>query len=97
MKNNKYPALLQFFSCYFHQDWLDEFDSPELAVDSFIESESSESVEAASDELTVILDAGYGDDEMLRLLSELGCYYELKADYSSPSLWLKDIHHKLNS
>ena len=32
----RYPALAQFFACYFHQDWPTFHETPEAAVDSAI-------------------------------------------------------------
>ncbi|MBU2711908.1 contact-dependent growth inhibition system immunity protein [Zooshikella harenae] len=96
MMNDKYPVLTHLFSCYFHQDWPDEFDSPDMALDAFVDSETAEFVKIARDELKKIIDSGCSDNEILRLLNELGCYYEPTADYSSAVSWLKDINRKLS-
>lgn len=97
MKYDKYPTLLQLFSCYFHQDWPEEFDSPSAALDAFIESESEEYKSLAHQEIVTIINNGYRDDEILDCLAELGCYYEPTADYSKPQDWLKSVEKKLGS
>ena len=97
MINDKYPGLLQLLSCYFHQDWSDEFDSPSMAVDAFVKSEAVESVKAARLEIESILSSKYSENEVSNLLRELGCYYEPLVDYASIKKWLEDILERLSS
>ena len=96
MIDNKYPALRQLFSGYLHQDWSEEFGSPDMAIDAFAESEPTESIKKAMQELKIIIDSDYRDNEVLNLLNELGCYYEPTVDYTSVMSWIKDIKKKLS-
>ena len=97
MINDKYPHLLQLFSCYFHQDWFEEFDSPNMAVDEFVKSEAAESVNAAKLEIKSILNSEYSENEVSNILSELGCYYDPLVDYENINIWLEDVLGRLGS
>ena len=96
MINDRYPTLLQLFSCYFHQDWAEEFDSPDMAIEAFVGAEPLSSINTAEKELKQIIDSGYSDADVLNLLDKLGCYYDPTVDYTSALSWLKDIRDRLS-
>ncbi len=87
----KYPTLYQFFSCYFHQDWIDEFESPEVAVEAYINSETQETKSLACIELDTIIKSNSDEEELGRLLEKLGCFYDPHAEDLLIANWLKLI------
>lgn len=97
MMKNKYPALFQFFGCYFHQDWPVDYDSWDSAIDAFVKSEPSESIRAAKLELEQILDSGCSESEVLDILLQLGCYYDPTGDDTNVFSWLQYVRKRLVS
>ncbi len=95
MMKNKYPALFQFFGCYFHQDWPVDYESWDPAIADFVKSEPPESIRAAQFELEQILNSGCSESEVLELLLQLGCYYDPTADGTNVFSWLQDVRRKL--
>ncbi len=53
MITEQYPALFQFFGCYFHQYWPEDYGSSDDAIDAFATSESTEAIKNAMQELKI--------------------------------------------
>ena len=88
---DRYPALSQLLSCYFHQDWELESASPREAVDLYLGSESKETVQRAAADLDRLLADEPGDEALSTILLELGCYYDPTWDGSSTREWLREV------
>lgn len=95
MINERYPTLYQFFSGYFHQDWIDEFESPEIALDTYLNSEKQETKELARIELDTIIKSNLEEEELSNLLEDLGCFYDPRVDEVLTINWLRSIYAKL--
>jgi hypothetical protein len=96
MSTQPYPDLQQFLGCYFHQDFLMEYASPDAAITAFISDEPEEFVRAACRELgQVIPVVEQLDDPERFLLETLGCWYYPKAQGSTVVEWLKHVHVRL--
>lgn len=97
MSSLDYPNLEQFFSCYFHQDWTEEFDSPDDAIDAYLASENAETKLNAGNELKKLLDAFSDNQSLQQVLDSLGCYYDSSADSLEVNEWLKSVFSKLEA
>ena len=95
---NQFPHLTQFFSCYFHQDWPLEADTPSDVVNNYRSSEPPESIEAASQELSKLLEMpiALADLETF-ILDELGCYYDPTSENQTVREWLESVQKSLNN
>ena len=91
----KFPSLEQLFGAYLHQDWCDEFESPEEAVDAFRSGEPVEAVSAAKQELGELMAIELDENSLSDLIGNLGCYYQPSSDGMSVRDWLANIKASL--
>ena len=95
---NQFPHLTQFFSCYFHQDWPLEADTPSDVVNNYRSSEPPESIEAASQELSKLLEMPIAPADLETfILDELGCYYDPTSENPTVREWLESVQKSLNN
>lgn len=95
---NQFPHLTQFFSSYFHQDWPLEADTPSDVVNNYRSSEPPESIEAASEELSKLLEMPIAPADLETfILDELGCYYDPTSDNQTVRKWLESVQKFLNN
>ncbi|MEG4021726.1 contact-dependent growth inhibition system immunity protein [Microcoleus sp. S13C4] len=95
---NHFPHLTQFFSSYFHQDWPLEADTPSDVVNNYRSSESPASVEAASQELSKLLEMPIASADLETfILDKLGCYYDPKYENQTIREWLESVQKSLNN
>jgi phenylalanyl-tRNA synthetase beta subunit len=95
---NRFPYLTQFFSSYFHQDWPLEAETPSDVVNNYRSSEPPESIEAASEELSKLLEMPIAPADLETfILDELGCYYDPKSDNQTVREWLESVQKSLNN
>ncbi|MBX9681315.1 MAG: hypothetical protein K2X38_21370 [Gemmataceae bacterium] len=97
MITQTYPALSQFLGADLHQDWPEEFSTPEAAVEEFRRREPADSVRALSAELEQAIREAQQSADPSRLLSNLGCYYKPQADGRSVSAWLAPVRKTLSA
>jgi phenylalanyl-tRNA synthetase beta subunit len=91
-----FPALYQLLAGYFHQDWRDEFASPEAAVRSFAAEAPPAAVDAAVAELDRLLGWELDEAALTRLLWDgFGCDYVPQSDETAPSRWLATVRAAL--
>ncbi|MEG4045644.1 contact-dependent growth inhibition system immunity protein [Microcoleus sp. Pol17_C1] len=94
---NQFPHLTQFFSSYFHQDWPLEADTPSEVVNNYRSSEPPASVEAASQELSKLLEMPIAPADLQAfILDELGCYYDPQSENQTVREWLESVQKSLN-
>jgi hypothetical protein len=95
---DRFPHLTQFFSSYFHQDWPLEADTPSEVVNNYLSSEPPESIEAASQELSNLLEMPISEPELETfLLDELGCYYDPQSENQTIREWLESVQQSLTN
>jgi hypothetical protein len=90
-----FPALRNFLSAYFHQDWAVEHDSPGAVVDYFVEGEPAPRVAQLRDEVARLLAQGLDEDELAGQVRELGSEYDPTLDGGNYRDWLQDIEQRL--
>src|SRR3546814_17108366 len=59
-----FPALENFLSAYFHQDWRVEHDAPDAVVSSFLDGEDAEQVAAVRAELARLSAQDLGEEAL---------------------------------
>ena len=95
---DRFPYLTQFFSAYFHQDWPLEADTPSDVVNNYRNSEPPESIEAALQELSQLLEIPIASADLKTfILDELGCYYDPKSDNQTVREWLESVQKSLTN
>ncbi|WP_293359240.1 MULTISPECIES: contact-dependent growth inhibition system immunity protein [unclassified Microcoleus] len=93
---DRFPNLTQFFSSYFHQEWALEAETPSQAVNNYLNSEPSESIEAASQELGQLLEMPISEPDLETfILDELGCYYDAQSENQTVREWLESVQKSL--
>lgn len=94
---NRFPHLTQFFSSYFHQDWLLESESAGDVVKNYCNTAPPESIEAVSAELKQLLEMPIAEPDLETfVLEELGCYYDPSSDDLTVREWLESVQKSLN-
>ena len=88
----RYTNLSQFFGSYFHQDWVEEFDCPNEALENAINSEPREFIEKVFNEFKELNLSETGRENML---IELDCYYAPESDGISVSDWLIKVEKEI--
>lgn len=98
MTTNQYPELSDILGSYFHQDWHDEFASDDDALQTIIDSESSERLKSATAEIDVLLRVGLTEDVLRSFATvELGCFFEPQSRNLSWEEWLGHVKSKFET
>ena len=91
-----YPTLQNFFSAYFHQDWMLEHDSAEAVVDAWREGEDDEYIARARDELDRLLSRDFDDAALGAAVRGLGSEYDPTRNGTGWGDWLAGIQRRLH-
>jgi contact-dependent growth inhibition (CDI) system CdiI-like immunity protein len=93
-----YPALTQLLAGYYHQDWREDHDSPDAALEAFVRDASAETVAAAATEIDRLLSAGYDDTALSQLLVDgFDCNYVAETDGLTSAAWLAEVRDSLRA
>jgi hypothetical protein len=93
-----YPALTELLAGYYHQDWREDHDSPDAALQSFVRDASAETVAAAAAEIDRLLSAGYDDTALSQLLVDgFDCNYVAETDGLTSAAWLTQVRDSLRA
>ena len=87
LRHDDFPALEHYLGAYLHQDWDDDFQSPEMAFEDYIAGEPRWASEIAA-ELTTVLESGEDDAAIEELLRDAGSFYLPSKHGVAPSAWL---------
>ncbi len=88
--NEKFPDLEQFFGCYFHQDWMEEYENEEMAIKEYVDDDGREAARHVAVELDKILALCLPEPQLEQAMyKELGCCCNPKPDGMSMSGWLR--------
>jgi hypothetical protein len=93
MTARNFDELKDFFSGYFHEDWVLEAEVPDQIISSYLAcGRSSKDLRELAGQMLRFADA-YSDDVALEqaLFSELGCYYLPSVDKISAREWLQHV------
>jgi len=92
MMHEKIENLAQLLGGYFHQDWPDEFDSDETALQAIIDSETTDQIRAGVEEIERLLADTRSEIELRDfLINEVGCYFDPESQGISYEQWLKKV------
>src|SRR3546814_7531669 len=81
-----FPALENFLSAYFHQDWRVEHDAPDAVVSSFLDGEDAEQVAAVRAELARLSAQDLGEEALGNRMRVLGCEYDPRSEEHTSEL-----------
>ncbi|MHA6912622.1 contact-dependent growth inhibition system immunity protein [Ralstonia pseudosolanacearum] len=96
MENEKLKSIKQLLGCYFHQDWMAEFDGSEDALQAISVSEPKEMILDCVAEIDTILVAQLSESELIVLFAEtLGCYFDPGSEQLTYQQWLMRVRKKL--
>ncbi|MDX2369070.1 MAG: contact-dependent growth inhibition system immunity protein [Colwellia sp.] len=85
---SKFSTLSQFFGCYFHQDFIEEFGSPEVAFNVFLSDSSKDFIKLTSEELGYLISLKLSETKLSELLDKLSCDYLPTSDNLTINEWL---------
>ncbi len=86
-----YPALENFLSAYFHQDWRVEHDTADAVVLYFLDSEADAEIADVRADLAQLEARELDETALGEQLRKLGCEYDPTLDGSSWRDWLKGL------
>lgn len=86
-----YPALQNFLSAYFHQDWRVEHDVPDAVVSDFLDHEGEAEIAAVRADLARLQERGLDESALGAQLRELGSEYDPSLDGSRWRDWLATL------
>ena len=82
----------QLLSCYFHQDWPEEFGSETLAIEAMINSEPRETLNEALKEVHELLLTPVSEADLREVMThDAGCYLDPSYKKLSYRQWLEKI------
>jgi CdiI immunity protein len=91
-----YPALAQLLAGYYHQDWRQDHATPDAAVQAFVDDASPDTVTAAASDIDRLIDAGFDDPGLARILADgFDCNYVPSANGLTSSGWLLHIRDRI--
>jgi hypothetical protein len=92
MNSTKLKALGQLLGCYFHQDWLEEFDSDQAALESIVKIEPQPQIAAGLEDVNYLLSASLSENDLREILtSEVGCYFDPGSEGMTYTDWLRRV------
>lgn len=97
MSNQAQQLLLKnFFSSYFHEDWMCDMDNPDGVVSEYIRFESPNTIRELGEAILSYL-VEFDSDVLLedQLFIDLGCYYRPSLEGVPAKIWLKNIANQL--
>ncbi|VXD24095.1 conserved hypothetical protein [Planktothrix serta PCC 8927] len=89
MTEQQFPALAQFCSAYFHQDW--DLEAPDALgiIRNYLKDESISQVQQTIKEIEQLLSLNLETEKLKNFLeSDLKCYYNPRVYNISHSDWL---------
>lgn len=82
------PALENFLSAYFHQDWSMEHDTADGVVDAYLGSEADVEIVAVRDDLAALSAEGLDEAALGERMRSLGSEYDPTRDGGTWIGWL---------
>lgn len=93
----KYPNLYDFFSGYFHQDCFEGSSTVTALVANYLNDFKKNDIEKTSTELQEILSEKNSDDDLEKIIDQLGNYYNPRADGLTYREWLLQTYKLLEN
>lgn len=87
--------LAQLLCCYFHQDFMEEYESPDHAIAAFIAEEPIGYIQKTLEDIEKLLSTRISDEDIDKLISNLGCAYDPHAVGRTSRLWLQHVQQKI--
>ncbi len=91
-----FPYLSHFFSCYFHEDWTDEYENEEKAIEGYVDDDGTDEASHVLYELDQFMSLNLPDTEIRKLMrKEFGCSYYVDPAHGSMADWLHWVRDTL--
>lgn len=90
MSEQQYPALWQFLGAYLHQDWQDEYESPNGALRDFVSGDPGFAVDLPT-EIEQVLTSTADDATLEATLVNLGSFFVPSRAGQNPRDWLRHV------
>lgn len=87
----EFPALENFLSAYFHQDWAAEHSSPDAVVSYFLDHESDAEIARVRDDLARLAAQNLPELALAERFRALGSEYDPARDGGSHGDWLATL------
>ncbi len=92
----KFPRLAYLMSCYYHQDWIDEWGVESKLISYFAKSNPAEIVSGCLDEIDGIIKSGLTDEVVIAVLNkEFGGENLPYKKHGGVRLWLKALSESM--
>jgi len=89
-----FPALENFLSAYFHQDWRSEHDTADAVVAYFVDSEDDEQLAEVRADLARLSAQDLDEIALANRLRDLGSEYDPTLDGSTWRDWLASLRER---
>ncbi|GAA3915046.1 contact-dependent growth inhibition system immunity protein [Luteimonas lutimaris] len=89
-----FPALENFLSAYFHQDWRSEHDTADAVAAYFVDSEDDEQVAEVRADLARLSAQGLDEVALANRLRALGSEYDPSLDGQTWQGWLETLRER---
>lgn len=93
MNIDRFPALAQFCSCYFHQDW--NLDTPDAlgVIHNYLQDEPITQVQQTIEDIEQLVTQNFEANQLKEIMVfELSCYYDptiYGISYADWLLWVQ--------
>ena len=88
--------LAQILGSYFHQDWMEEFDSDRTALSAVVNGEPREAIVRALGEIDRLLKSEMPESDLRKALTaQIGCYFEPASEGMTYRQWLHRVRDHL--
>ena len=97
----RWPQLDQLIGCYFHEDFIDDYGSPEGAIDAMLDGFGAQSLRQGLRELEEFIEFArdylrkHPEEEEDVVLDMFGCPYNTYADGLTPLQWLEHLRKRI--
>jgi hypothetical protein len=84
--------IRQLLGCYFHQDWPDEFDNSDQAIQAIVQGEPRDQLLSAAKAIDQLLDLQRSEADWKTIMTDqLGCYFDPASEGLAYSDWLRKV------
>jgi hypothetical protein len=89
MSTTEFKVLEQLLGGYFHQDWVDEFETEAFVLQTIVQLEPKEKIESGAMEIQRLLAMSLSEVDLKALIVEqIGCYFDPTSEKKTYRHWL---------
>lgn len=91
-----FPRLFQFLGGHFNQDWTVDARDPAEVIRRFVDDSDHETLAGVRSEMNRLLNQSRNEEELNRLMMELGCYIYFPAFATTAREWLGEARDSIS-